>query len=343
MNVEIAERLASRRRDAGYSQETLAERLGVTRQAVSKWERSESSPDTDNLIALAKLYGVSLDELLNVDPSIEDDVAFEAADKASERRDSNSTSAAADPNSSDANGSDDKPGVHLVDDDGSYVNINWRDGVNVKDAKTGEEVHVGWKGIHIKSGNDESDRSKSWEDFEDWVDDDTDSDEDPVIIGYSIGNTNRSERKAARKRMRAWLKFPFFLLVIIAYVLVGFFAPPLSLATASISPWAYGLFLVALIPTYYMLVYAIGSRSPIRFIQGYYPFACVVFFLWMWLIMGIPHPSWVVFLSIPIVEWACETIRKSRRRRATVEAEAEAGVGAETEVEVEARPGNEMN
>lgn len=53
-----------RRKHAGYTQESLAEKLGVSRQAVSKWERSESSPDTDNLIALAQLYGVSLDELL---------------------------------------------------------------------------------------------------------------------------------------------------------------------------------------------------------------------------------------------------------------------------------------
>ncbi|MEG0476916.1 MAG: helix-turn-helix transcriptional regulator, partial [Raoultibacter sp.] len=58
MNVEIAERLAKRRREAGFSQEELAARLSVSRQAVSKWERSESSPDTDNLIALAKIYGV---------------------------------------------------------------------------------------------------------------------------------------------------------------------------------------------------------------------------------------------------------------------------------------------
>lgn len=76
MNVEIAERLAARRKQAGLSQEALAEKLGVSRQAVSKWERSESSPDTDNLIALAKLYGVSLDELLYVDDAIADDVAF---------------------------------------------------------------------------------------------------------------------------------------------------------------------------------------------------------------------------------------------------------------------------
>ena len=64
MNIQIADRLVALRRQYGYSQEELAVRLGVSRQAVSKWERAESSPDTDNLIALARLYGISLDELL---------------------------------------------------------------------------------------------------------------------------------------------------------------------------------------------------------------------------------------------------------------------------------------
>lgn len=64
MNIEIANRLVELRRAQNLSQEDLAARLGVSRQAVSKWERAESSPDTDNLIALAQLYGVSLDALL---------------------------------------------------------------------------------------------------------------------------------------------------------------------------------------------------------------------------------------------------------------------------------------
>ena len=64
MNIEIANRLYELRKQNGLSQEELAEKIGVSRQAVSKWERAESSPDTDNLIELARLYGVSLDELL---------------------------------------------------------------------------------------------------------------------------------------------------------------------------------------------------------------------------------------------------------------------------------------
>ncbi len=64
MNIEIANRLQKLRKENGYSQEELADKLGISRQAVSKWERAESSPDTDNLIVLAKLYNISLDELL---------------------------------------------------------------------------------------------------------------------------------------------------------------------------------------------------------------------------------------------------------------------------------------
>jgi len=65
MNVETASRLAKLRRQSGLSQEELAEKIGVSRQAVSKWERAESSPDTDNLIALAKIYKLSLDDMLH--------------------------------------------------------------------------------------------------------------------------------------------------------------------------------------------------------------------------------------------------------------------------------------
>lgn len=82
MNVEIAQRLAELRRERGFSQESLAEQLGLSRQAVSKWERAESAPDMGNLIALADLYGVTLDELLRVSPEVEEDVRYESQERA---------------------------------------------------------------------------------------------------------------------------------------------------------------------------------------------------------------------------------------------------------------------
>lgn len=64
MNIETANRLVELRKRHNYSQEDLAAALGISRQAVSKWERAEASPDTDNLVSLARLYSISLDELL---------------------------------------------------------------------------------------------------------------------------------------------------------------------------------------------------------------------------------------------------------------------------------------
>lgn len=88
MNLSIASRLAELRQEQGLSQEALAERLGVSRQAVSKWERGESSPDTDNLIALAELYGLSLDALvLGRDaPAPSQPAAFSGTDPEAENR-----------------------------------------------------------------------------------------------------------------------------------------------------------------------------------------------------------------------------------------------------------------
>lgn len=65
MNIEIADRLVALRKEHGYSQEALAAKLGLSRQAISKWERADASPDTDNLMALAAAYGMTLDALIN--------------------------------------------------------------------------------------------------------------------------------------------------------------------------------------------------------------------------------------------------------------------------------------
>ncbi len=65
MNIAIANRLVELRSAKGWTQEELAEKLDVSRQAVSKWERAESSPELDKLVALSRLYGISLDSLLD--------------------------------------------------------------------------------------------------------------------------------------------------------------------------------------------------------------------------------------------------------------------------------------
>ena len=65
----LSEKLYALRRQKGLSQEELAERLGVSRQAVSKWESGSATPDVDRLLALSKFYGVTMDDLFKEDSS----------------------------------------------------------------------------------------------------------------------------------------------------------------------------------------------------------------------------------------------------------------------------------
>ena len=119
MTIEIADRLIKLRKQNGLSQEELADKLGLSRQAVSKWERAEASPDTDNLICLAKLYGISLDELLKTDDSVET-IVEEQVKK-------------------DEPASEKKEGITLTDDEGQTMHIG-DDGIKCYD-KDGNEVN----------------------------------------------------------------------------------------------------------------------------------------------------------------------------------------------------------
>lgn len=115
MNIEIANRLQKLRKEKGYSQEELADALGISRQAVSKWERAESSPDTDNLIILARLYNMSLDELL-YDSESDEEIKQRIEDKESSKKD----------------------GLYITDDEGQTLKLG-KDSVEFFD-KDGNKV-----------------------------------------------------------------------------------------------------------------------------------------------------------------------------------------------------------
>ena len=77
--MELYEKLYELRRASGMSQEELAEKLGVSRQAVSKWEGGGAQPELQKLIELSKLYNVSVDELLSLEHAKSQQDAAEAA------------------------------------------------------------------------------------------------------------------------------------------------------------------------------------------------------------------------------------------------------------------------
>lgn len=365
MNVEIAQRLASRRKRAGLSQEALAARLGVSRQAVSKWERSESSPDTDNLIALAQLYGVSLDELLYVDGETEGDAAFEAAGRATGQAPHASVppvgaaaSAAADacpPDNDASEGSEGDVdgsgkvrvglgGVHVLDG-GDYVHVSWRDGVHVKDSGKGDEVHVDWSGVHVKEAPRDGVPSSGGEvavvrdgvtidgeHFDDWRDArdrygygcasdgrwgepcgyavcgewfDT-LEEVRAVYGPEVGRSIPVRKHYLNRFERSWARFPYPAVAIIAYLLLGIFG----------DAWGPGLLLFFTVPLYYLAGRSIGRRRPALLVSGAYPLGVTAWFCYEAFVLNEPHPAWVAFLTIPLVEWLVHGLLRWWRGRA---------------------------
>ena len=67
----LANKITEERKKNGWSQEELANQLGVSRQAVSKWESASSVPDLQRVLELSKLFGVTTDYLLGVEKTPE--------------------------------------------------------------------------------------------------------------------------------------------------------------------------------------------------------------------------------------------------------------------------------
>lgn len=85
MSIKQGDYLKQLRTQNNLSQEKLAEKLGVSRQSISKWEQGYAVPDTDNMFKLSKLYGMSVDSILNcgettVTPAVENAEGKETAD-----------------------------------------------------------------------------------------------------------------------------------------------------------------------------------------------------------------------------------------------------------------------
>ena len=62
--MNLAGRIQYLRKQKGYSQEELADKVGVSRQAVSKWESKQSTPDLDKIVAMSEIFEVSTDYIL---------------------------------------------------------------------------------------------------------------------------------------------------------------------------------------------------------------------------------------------------------------------------------------
>lgn len=275
MNIEIANRLVALRKKSGFSQEQLAEKIGVSRQAVSKWERSEASPDTDNLILLARIYNVSLDELLSTDDEIpmpEKDVDVEEDNPHYSQSDSQEQAKNKRP----------KGGFIHVEDENSYVNIGAK-GIYVEDSD-GTRVNIGFKGINVVSPDPKECVNVDWE-------------------GVNVGGVNYPHGHwwdhYNEKEKSFFVNFPYLYLTIAIYLLIGFLA----------SGWWWGWLIFLTVPLFHGFISAIHHRNANHFP---YPVLLLLVFLYGGMFYALWHPLWALFLTIPIYYWLANTFRRNK-------------------------------
>lgn len=289
MNIEIANRLVEYRKKNGLSQEQLADKLGLSRQAVSKWERAEASPDTDNLICLAKLYGVSLDSLLNTDESVDEiikeQVAGKEGSKESEEKAEKSASSSGETASSSTKEEDksydgvhiDSTGLHFSDDE-DHGSIGPK-GIHVE-SKDGTSVHIDSSGIHVHDGDNDSDCC-NWKD-----------------VVYTSKERKRRHRYSVAGAIAGGA---VSLITVIGYLLFGFLYPDSRFA------WGTGWVFLLLIPLVCGLIEALKTRKITAFpypvlVAGVYCFIGIGYGYW--------HPYWILFLTIPLYYIVFEPIDK---------------------------------
>lgn len=79
--MSLGEQLKKLRESKEFSQEDVAKKIGVTRQAVYKWENDKSYPDIDNLILLSEMYNVTLDKLIKGNQNTKEKIHIDEEDE----------------------------------------------------------------------------------------------------------------------------------------------------------------------------------------------------------------------------------------------------------------------
>ena len=255
------------RRAANLSQEEFAEKLGVSRQAVSKWERGEAYPDTENLIVISEMFGVSIDELLRAD-----NIKAKPSGNANTNEAERDTDKESDDGYFRVNVNDtvkvNLNGGITVDDDDKTVRINLGNSDITVNDEDGVKVKLGKHGITV-------------------------NDEDGVKVklgkhGITINDDDEDDDDNDENDMSVWQAVPYPIVITIAFLLIGFLA----------SGWTWSWTLFITIPVYYSIIEAVKKRRFAEF--GAFPVFLAFIYLLIGMVWNIWHPTWLIFCTIPV-------------------------------------------
>jgi len=264
MNTEIASKLLALRKQNGFSQEELAEKLGVSRQAVSKWERGDASPDTENLIALAKIYGISLDRLFGLETETVSERSVINLEKKNENffRENEGSVRVMYPENSASE--------EIFNSSGQKTEENFSE-KPYKEAEVNYGQYFKYETVddNPEPENSDTGRKSKTEEFTDAY--------------RGLEDKIRNDSKFYKKLM----KFPYPVAVTALYMYFG----------AIWNLWHPMWMAFLTIPLYYTGIQAIKRKNANIFC---YPVAVVLLYLIAGFALKLWHPGWLAFLTIPL-------------------------------------------
>ena len=261
MTLDVANKLVKLRKKNGFSQEELAERLGVSRQAISKWERAEASPDTDNLIALARLYDISLDQLLELGANSSIPVSQPVREKGISLKKKANTSEA--------------------------IREYYPEATPAQEAYPNPVQEIYPKSKPVAQSAPFKEPEPASFDANKYQTNTQTQYVQPVQPASSTSmDSDDTEYNFDGIDYKALYKFPYPVLVTIVYLMLGSF----------VNLWHPAWMLFLTIPMYYTAIPAIQKRDARIFA---FPVLVTMVYLILGFLFGAWHPMWMLFLSIP--------------------------------------------
>ncbi len=236
MDLFTAKKITALRKHYALSQEALAEKTGVSRQAVSKWERAEASPDTENIRLLSKIFEVTIDDLLG-EKSAEEIIKAKTEKAQTE-------------------------------------NVS-------KTEETAATVEN--KGFATEGSNKATEEKAEKTEVKKALFSETKKDTKPI-----------EKEKDLRKIGTSMLKFPYAIIAVIAYLIIGF----------SAKLWHPYWIIFLTIPAYYVTAAALKSKTKKGMLLK---LPIYLYIIILYILMGFTanlwHPMWILFLLIPTYYW----------------------------------------
>lgn len=270
MDLFTAKKLTTLRKYYSLSQEALAEKAGISRQAVSKWERGEASPDTDNLFTLSKIYSVSIDDLLG-DMTAEEIIASIEKQKEEEKTAEN-------PATVDIKGT----ATEVVNEIPVAATKNHKENPINTDSEKQDIPH---SSAPENKPLNESAASAS----------------EPEIPSRK----NKKRRKEKPQPLypgtaKNMLKFPYIIAAAIVYIIIGY--------TAKIWHPTWLIFLT--VPAYYLTVpafFAPTKKKILMRLPAYY--YIIMLYIFLGILFGLWAKTWILFLFIPVYYWVVSMLK----------------------------------